>query len=129
MQGGEGNAAAGIATSEVIDVHEVVPGRPDTRDLVIDLREQSSDDEAVETTDAESGDESSAAAPPTGELHGRVAVVTGGASGSCRNNSSAVWRARRKGLARIASSRMPRALMKAAAVATSCRPASVRLRS
>lgn len=81
MQGGEGNAAAGIATSEVIDVHEVVPGRPDTRDLVIDLREQSSDDEAVETTNAESGDESSAAAPPTGELHGRVAVVTGGASG------------------------------------------------
>ena len=81
MQGGEGNAAAGIATSEVIDVHEVVPGRPDTRDLVIDLREQSSVDEAVETTEPESGDESSAATPPTGELHGRVAVVTGGASG------------------------------------------------
>ncbi len=84
---GEGNRVATEITADmVIEVSEVVPRHPAdlTGDLVIDLRPEL-DDTITESSRADIADgvdaeaQTGPAAP--GPLHGRVAVVTGGANG------------------------------------------------
>ena len=86
MQGEGNRVATEIPADMVIEVSEVVPRRPAdlTGDLVIDLRPEL-DDTITESSRAAIADgvdaeaQTGPAAP--GPLHGRVAVVTGGANG------------------------------------------------
>ena len=84
---GEGNRVATEITADmVIEVSEVVPRHPAdlTGDLVIDLRPEL-DDTITESSRADIADgvdaEAQTVPAAPGPLHGRVAVVTGGANG------------------------------------------------
>ena len=82
---GEGDmVAAAFPEDSVIEVSEVVPGRrsDDIGDLILDLRPDGIEGEADEPVQTEaSAPEPQVAPAAPGPLQGRVAVVTGGASG------------------------------------------------